>query len=113
MPTVILCKRVIVTDDLAFDAEREVRLPIPPFVGLCLYNDERVPRGCDPSEDHIEMVAYDLKTGRILCYLPVSDFRPESSGSDDWTEEDVREYYRDWKLERDDLRKPPLTCERN
>jgi hypothetical protein len=113
MPTVILCKRLIVTDDLVFDAEREVRLPIPPFVGLRLDNSERVPEGCDASKDHIEEVAYDLRTGRILCRLANGDYRPASSGSDDWTEEDVREQYRDWRLERDYLGKPPWTCERN
>jgi hypothetical protein len=99
MVPVILHQRVIVADGLVFDAEREVSLPIEPFIGLTLYNTEWNPPGCDESEVEIENIAYDLKTGRLVCYLPVADFRLESSGSDDWTEEGVRQYYRDWKLD--------------
>jgi hypothetical protein len=106
MLKVILRRRVIVEDGVVFDAEREVSLPVAPFVGLRLYNTERVPEGCDESEDPIKEVACDLKTGRIFCYLPVADFRPESSGSQ-WAEEDVREEYLDWKLGRDHRVKPP------
>jgi hypothetical protein len=113
MVTVILRKRVIVTDGLVFEAEREVSLPIQPFVGLQLYNTEWRTPGCDQSEDSIEEIAYDFKTGRLLCYLPHDDFRPDSSGSDDWTEEDVRQRYRDWKIDPDYPRKPPWNCEWN
>src|SRR5712691_8776979 len=95
---VILRTRVIVTDDLVFKAEREVRLPIPPFVGLHLYNSEWRFPGCEESEDHIREIAYNLKTKQLICYLPTHDFRYESSGSEDWTEKDVRDYYQDWKL---------------
>jgi hypothetical protein len=55
---------------------------------------------CCYEHDHgIEWIAYDLKTGRIICYLPIDDYRPEISGSHDWTEEDVLEHYGDWKTE--------------
>jgi len=99
---VLLKKRVIVEDGLVFDAEREITLPVQPFVGLDLYNSEWHPPGCDESEDRIESIGYDLKTGRVICYLPIDDYRPESSGCDDWTEKDVRQYYRDWTLTRDE-----------
>ena len=62
--------------------------------------------GCDEAEESVERVAYDLKTGRVICYLPIDDYRPESSGSDDWTEKEVRERYRDWTLKRDESCKP-------
>jgi hypothetical protein len=101
MFSVILHKQVIVSDDLVFKAEREVSLPIPPFVGLNLYNTDWAPEGCDESDDIIEEIGYDLKTGRLICFLPKEDYRPESSGIDDWTEEDIRQHYRDWKLERE------------
>ena len=100
MLKVILRKRIIVADDFVFDAEREVDLPIPPFVGLQLYNTEWQMPGVDESEDHIEAIGYDLTMGRVLCYLPVTDFRPERSGSDDWTEEEVRQIYRRMHISR-------------
>jgi hypothetical protein len=103
---VLLRQRMIVADGLVFDAKREVTLPIQPFVGLTLYNTSMQPIGCDLSENAIERVAYDLKTGRVICYLPIDDYRPESSGSDDWTEKDVRERYRAWTLKRDENCKP-------
>ena len=109
--TVLLHRRVIVANALIFQAEREVRLPIEPFVGLRLYNTEWRPPGCDENEDRIKEIAYDLKTGRVLCYLPTDDYRAESSGSDEWTEEDVRQRYRDWTLERVTPRKPPRGTE--
>lgn len=101
---VLLRQRVIVADHLVFDAERELALPIEPFAGLILYGTHRKPPGCDPSEEHVEEIAYDLDTDRVICYLPTDDYRPESSGSDDWTEEDVWAEYRDWKLTRDEPR---------
>src|SRR5260221_6335180 len=55
---VLLRKRVIVDDGLAFDAEREIELPIAPFVGLELFNAFWVPPGCDDPEDVIEMVGF-------------------------------------------------------
>ncbi len=96
--TVVLHQRVVMADGLAFDAQREVSLPIQPFVGLCLYNTLWCPPDCDANEEPIEKIAYDLKTGRVFCFLRVHDYRPESSGSDYWTEDEVREYYRDWTL---------------
>jgi hypothetical protein len=95
---VVLLKHVIVTDSLAFDAEREPTLPIPPFVGLSLHNTDVVPPNCDEGEDVIEEIACDLKSGRTICFLPDEDYRPESSGCNDWTEQDVRQHYRDWTL---------------
>ena len=103
---VLLRKRVIVDDGLAFDAEREIELPIAPFVGLELFNAFWVPPGCDDPEDVIEMVGFNLKASRIECYLRMDDFRPEASGSDQWTEQDARERYRDWTLTQDDLGNP-------
>jgi hypothetical protein len=99
---VLLRQRVIVEDGLVFDAEREATLAVQPFVGLWLYNTVCPPPGCDESGEPIEEMAYDLKTGRVICYLPIDDYRPESSGCDDWTEKDVRQYYRDWTLTRDE-----------
>jgi hypothetical protein len=96
----ILRKRVIVSDQLIFDAEREMELPIPPFVGLRLNDTESKTRGGDESEDLVEMVACNPNTGQVYCYLPHDDFRPESSGGH-WTEEDVRECYRDWAITPD------------
>ena len=110
---VTLHKRVIVSDDLAFDAEREIDLPISPFVGLRVYGAEWRPKGCDPSADPIEAVGYDLPAGRVLCYLRPGDFRPETSGSDDWMEEDVRQHYRNWKLTREEFGWPPVNPGRN
>lgn len=101
MTKVFLCKRVIVTDDIIFDAERELDLPVPPVAGMRLYNTEWRPPGCDDSEDQIEEIGYDHKTGRVLCFLPADDFRAEASGWDGWTEEDARKRYRDWTLKRD------------
>jgi hypothetical protein len=98
---VVLHQRVIVDDDNVFRAEREMVLPFPPFVGLTLLQAEALPAGCDPSEDSIREVAYDVATGEVSCYLPCQDYRPEQSGSDDWTEEEIRGYYKDWKLVRD------------
>lgn len=103
--TVVLRKRIILTDDIIFDAEREVRLPIQPFVGLRLYNSEYRPRGFDESEDRIDAIAYDFKTHQVICYFQLDDFREEASGADDWTEEEVRDYHRDWTLTQDDLGK--------
>ena len=109
--SVILRQRVIVDDSLVFDAERQVTFPIQPFVGLVLYNALRTPPGCDANEEHVAEVAYDLSTGEVICYLGIDDYRPESSGCGDWTEEDVREYYVDWTLKRDETIRP--TAERN
>ena len=93
MIRVVLRKRIILSDHVTFDAEREVGLPIAPFVGLHLYNDRWVPPGCDGIDEPIEEVGVDLRSGRTLCYLPTDDYRPESSGSSDWTEDDVRQRY--------------------
>jgi hypothetical protein len=97
---VLLRQRVIVKDGLVFDAEREVTLFIQPFVGLWLYNILWHPPGSEESDEPIKEMAYDLKTGRVICYLPLDDYRPESSGCE-WTEADVRQYYQDWTLTRD------------
>ena len=106
---VILRQRVIVDDDLVFNAKREVNLPIEPFVGLVLVNTLWRPGLGDPSEYPIDSIDYDLATGEITCYLPNDDYRYESSGYDDWTENDVRKRFRDWALERVPLRKPRLS----
>ena len=113
MIRVVLRKRIIVSDHVIFDAEREVGLPIAPFVGLRLYNDQWVPPGCDGSDEPIEEVAVDLQSGRTFCYLPNDDYRPEISGSPDWTEDDVRQHYRDWQLRRDSVGRPRWDCEWN
>jgi hypothetical protein len=105
MLPVTLSQRVILADGVVFDAEREVGLPIPPFVGLQLYNTHWRSPGDDESEEPIEAMAYDLKTGRLVCYLPVDDYRAESIGSADWTEDDVRERYQDWVLQPDKVPK--------
>jgi len=97
---VVLRVRVIVADNLISNAEREVTLAIQPFVGLNLYNSTRVPPGCDFTDEKIQAIAYDLKTGQVICYLPLDDFRRQSSGGD-WTEDEVRKRYQDWKLDRD------------
>lgn len=98
---VTLQKRVIFSRDLIFEATRELALPVNPFVGLRLYNAEWRPPGFEESEDEITEIGYDVKTDRLFCYLPTDDFRKEASGSDDWTEQEVRAYYRDWTLKRD------------
>ena len=98
---VVLHQRVILSSDLIFEAERELDLPIPPFNGMRLCSTEWSPPDWDQSEEVIDMVYYNLKTGNVECFLPINDFREESSGSDDWTEEEVREKYRDWKLRRE------------
>jgi hypothetical protein len=108
---IVLRRRVIIEDGLVFDAEREVTVPIQPFVGLVFYNILRTPPGCDDSEERVEEVAYDLKTGQVICYLDIDDYRPESSGCDDWTEAEVRDYYGDWTLKRDETCRP--TGDRN
>ena len=89
---------MIVNDDLIFNAEHDVDLPIAPCIGLQLYNSEWRPAGFDESEVRIKEVAYDLKTGSLICYLPCDDFRYEASGCSDWTEKEVREYFRHWAL---------------
>jgi hypothetical protein len=99
MPMVFLRKRIIVSDNVIFQAEREVKLPISPCVGIRLYNTEWQAPGCDESEDRIEAIAYDLKTGRTHCYLSTADFRPEKSDAV-WSEDDVRALFQDWKLKR-------------
>jgi hypothetical protein len=101
---VLLCKRVVASDRLAFDAEREVELPFAPFVGLRLYETERVFLGSDPSEDTIREVAVDPTTGQIYCYFDVDDFRYEESGGH-WSEKEVRQCYQDWTL-KDDVLEP-------
>jgi hypothetical protein len=98
---VVLQKRVIVHDGLVFDAERELHLPVPPCVGMLLYNTEWRPPDCGESEDRVEQIGFDAATGKVYCYLPLNDFRPEFSGSDGWTEEDARDRYQDWTLTRD------------
>jgi hypothetical protein len=72
---------------------------------LYLYNFQWRPPDFDEAEDLIRDIGYDLKTGQIVCYLPSDDFRVESSGCDDWTEKEVREYYQDWTLKRVRFRK--------
>jgi hypothetical protein len=84
-----------VDDGRVFDAERKVELPIGSFPGLRLYNTEWTAPDFDESDDTIEVVASDLKSGIIRCYLPCSDFRRESSGGD-WTEDDIRELSWSW-----------------
>lgn len=101
MHNVLLHKRVIVSDALVFDAEREVSLPLAPFVGLCLYNTESRPPDGDESEDWIEEIAWDLKTGRVICYLRDDDYRAASSGSLSWTEKEVRRRLQGWSLTPD------------
>jgi hypothetical protein len=99
---VLLRQRVIVDDGLVFDAEREVTLLIQPFIGLWLYNILWHPPGSEESDEPIEEMSYDLKTGQVVCYLPRTDYRPESSGCE-WTEADVRQCYQDWTLTRDEI----------
>jgi hypothetical protein len=97
---VTLHKQVVVSDHLAFDAEREVVLPMPPFAGMRLYGIE-----CDSigeAEDVIDAIGCDLPTGRVSCYLPVDDLRPEFSVGV-WTEEEIRERYQDWVLTPDEF----------
>jgi len=106
MQKFVFIKRVVMSDKLVFDAERELALPIQPFVGMHLYNTEWRPPDCDESDDEIEEIAYDVNTGRVFCYLPVDDFRPES-GDDEWTEEEVLEHYRDWTIKRERFDEPP------
>jgi hypothetical protein len=108
---VILHQRVIVDDGRSFDAERQVFLPIQPFAGMYLYNTDWAPPGCDDPEERIEEVACDLKTGRMYCFLPLRDFRPESSGCE-WPEEDILETYQDWKLTWDSREKKPAKKEK-
>jgi hypothetical protein len=108
----ILRQRVIVDDGLVFDAEREVTLPIQPFVGMVLYNVHWSAVEPDEGEEPIKEVACDLKTGEVFCYLENRDFRPESSGCH-WTESEVRERYQDWKLTRDEMCRPSPNHERN
>lgn len=103
--TVCVCRRIVVNDRLLFSAEREIELPIAPFVGLQLFNLVAEPPGCDESDDSIEAVGFDLHTGQIICYLDLDDYRPEASGSDDWTVEDVKDRYRDWTLKQESSRK--------
>ena len=55
--TVLLRQRVIIAERLVFDAEREVTLPIQPFIGLHLYNTTWVLPGSDESEEQIEDMA--------------------------------------------------------
>jgi hypothetical protein len=102
--TVLLCQRVILNERVCFDAERELRLPIEPFVGLRLYNT-LIQVSEDDNEEEIEVIGYDLKTGRVSCYLTINDFRPEASGVPDFTEQDIRDEYRDWTLILDDFGK--------
>ena len=106
--TVLLRKRVI-TASCAFDAERKVAMPIQPFIGLELYNTEREPPGCDGSEDKIESIACDLKSGQVICYLPLADFRSKNNGGDVWSEEEVRARFRDWTITLDRPGVVPLT----
>jgi hypothetical protein len=94
---VTLHKRVIVRDGLVFEAEREVELPLPPFVGLILNASEWVPPGCGESEDVIREIACNSTTGQVICYLTHDDFRQESRDGE-WTESDVRRSLRDWKI---------------
>jgi len=44
----------------------------------------RKPDGCDDSEESIDMVAVDVRSGQTYCYLPIDDYCPEVSGCD-WT----------------------------
>ena len=97
---VTLHKRIVVCDSLALDAEREVNLPVPPFVGMRLYGIEC--ESTNEAEDVVEAIGCDVPTGRIHCYLPVDDFRPEESGGV-WTEEEIRERHRDWVLTPDEF----------
>src|SRR5260370_25551524 len=76
---VILKQRVIVSGRLVFEAEREVRLPIQPFVGLVLYHVDWHPPGCDDGEEVVEQIAYDLKNGHLICYFDIHDFRFKAS----------------------------------
>ena len=43
---------------------------------------------------------------RVVCVLADDDYRFEGSGSADWTEEEVRRIYRDWKLAPADRPRP-------
>jgi hypothetical protein len=104
---IVLYKRVIVADGVVYEAERKLDLPIAPFIGLQLLNTERVPPGCDPSDDEIKEIAYDAKTGCLWCYLRYDDFRIEASGSH-WTEKEALAHFKDWTLKREE----PLTPRR-
>jgi hypothetical protein len=102
MHRILLRRRVILTDIVAFEVEREVDLPLPPFVDLRLENSVWSPPGCDESEDEIQEIAYDLNSGQILCFLEVDDYRPQSSGNSGWTEAKVRQHYQQWAVKRDE-----------
>ena len=56
---VTLHKRIVVSNYLALDAEREVNLPLPPFVGLRLY-------GIKWDDDEAEDEAAELGAGHGL-----------------------------------------------
>jgi hypothetical protein len=97
-----VCRRIIAADGLFFSAEREIELPMAPFVGLQLFNLVSEPPGCEESDDSIEAVGFDLHTRQIRCYLELDDYRAAASGSDDWTVEDVKDRYRDWTLKQEE-----------
>lgn len=105
MITAFLRKRIIVAAKVVFDAERKVRFPIQPHVGLVLYNSVWCPFGPDESQEIIETIGYDLKSGHVECYLRTHDYRRKSSGGD-WTEQEVREVHRDWTLKRNKTIRP-------
>ncbi len=97
---ILLHKRIIVADGLILEAERELNLPIPPCIGLRLYSTEWTPPGCDDNEDIVDQIAWDVRTGRLHCLLPLADYRPERSGSH-WAESDIRELFQDWTVRQE------------
>jgi hypothetical protein len=60
-------------------AEREVTLPIEPYVGLVLYNSHWRPDGCDESQEHIEEIAFDFKTVASSVTSPMTITAPRAA----------------------------------
>jgi hypothetical protein len=110
---VTMHKCVTVSGHVAFDAERDVDLPVSPFVGMRVYGAVWALNGCDRSDDPIEEVGCDLPSGKMLCDLRRGDYHLAASGRDDWTEEEVRKHYRDWKLSPEESGPPSVGPERN
>jgi hypothetical protein len=55
---------------------------------------------------HFGRMWSDWYVGFPFVFPAVDDYRPESGGCADWTEAEVREYYKDWTLKRDESCRP-------